>query len=105
MIILLLLGSVALSFLLLGWKMGGALIVSVFSVQFFSALAMLIMDIQSPAIVFDIVARYLQYYIYAMWLLGFIWRLATCKQILSEFKSRRLERKQLNKVISKYQKS
>lgn len=84
--------------------MGGALIVSVVSVQFFSALAILILDIQSPDIVLDIVATYLQYYIYAMWSLGFIWRLMTYKKVWSDFKSRRLEQMKLKQVLNKYQK-
>lgn len=80
------------------------MIFSVFSVLLITSVIMMNMDADSQSHVGQMVTTGLEYYIYAMWLLGVIWRLATYKRIWSDFKNRRLEQKKIKLVLNKYHK-
>ncbi|WP_139102354.1 hypothetical protein [Serratia sp. 14-2641] len=102
MSVILLLGAVLLSFLLLGWKMGVGMILSVFSLMLLLAIVMLIVGIDTQSEMSIIGLKGVAYYIYAMWIMGAIWRVATYKRTWNDFKTKVLERKKINLVLNKY---
>lgn len=101
--IVLLLSAVLLSFLLLGWRVGGGMILSVFSLMLLSIFIILSVDVDAQLEVQEIATTCVICYVLAMWIIGAIWRLMTYKRIWNDFKKTRLEQREIKMVLNKYQ--
>lgn len=94
-----------ITFLLLGLRFGFALIVIVLSVNIFLAIFAKTLSPDEGRVLTEHALKYLEFYVYGMWVIGAIWRLLTFKRNWIDFKARWLERKKTNNIISKYQSS
>lgn len=92
----------ALTFLLLGFRVGFALIISVISFIFLNVMYCSALSLDESKNFSEHVLKYLEYYVYVMWGIGVVWRILTFRRNWSNFMESWKRYKTINTIIKNY---